>query len=89
MRISPQPDEVREVVLQTFEDLGVSPFALSGLKENILIDAGRYVARSYRLENYMAMWLIDVGIVQFYDAEGNMLCTINLLLDLEPDRMAA
>ena len=59
------------------------------MKENILIDAGRYVARSYRLEDYMAMWLIDVGIVQFYDAEGNMLCTINLLLELEPDRMVA
>ena len=89
MRISPQPDDVREVVLRTLEDLGVSPFDLSAVKETILIDAGRYVARSYRLDDYMAMWLIDVGIVQFYDAEGNMLCTINLLVELEPDRMAA
>ena len=30
MRISPQPDEVREVVLQTFEDLGVPPSTLLG-----------------------------------------------------------
>ena len=35
------------------------------------------------------MWLVDVGLVQFYDEQGNMLRTINLLLELEPQRMAA
>ena len=25
----------------------------------------------------MAMWLIGIGIVQFYDADGNMLATMN------------
>ena len=59
------------------------------LKETILIDDGRYVARTYRAGGLMAMWLIDVGIVQFYDEDGNMLRTINLLRELEPQRMAA
>ena len=37
----------------------------------------------------MAMWLLEIGIVQFYDADGNMLLTVNLLEELEPQRMAA
>jgi hypothetical protein len=45
--------------------------------------------RSYQVQGYMAMWLLEVGIVQFYDAEGNMLATVNLLEDLEPVKMAA
>ena len=32
---------------------------------------------------------LQIGIVQFYDAEGNMLLTVNLLEELEPQRMAA
>jgi hypothetical protein len=37
----------------------------------------------------MAMWLVEVGIVQFYDAEGNILQTVNLFEEREPQRMAA
>jgi hypothetical protein len=36
----------------------------------------------------MAMWMIEVGLVQFYDADGNMLRTINLFKELEPLKMA-
>ena len=42
------------------------------------------MARSYRLRGYMAMWLVEVGIVQFYDAQGNMLETLNLFEELKP-----
>lgn len=35
------------------------------------------------------MWLIGVGIVQFYDAEGTMLRTVNLLQEQRERRMAA
>jgi len=59
------------------------------IDETILIDQGRYVARSYRTEGFMAMWLVEVGIVQFYDALGQMLATINLFKSLRPQRMAA
>jgi hypothetical protein len=59
------------------------------IAENVVIDRGRCVARSYRSEGYLAMWLIEVGILQFYNAEGDMLATINLLRRITPQRMAA
>ena len=62
---------------------------LPEIDETILIDRGRYVARSYRTEGYMAMWLVAVGIVQFYDEGGQMLATINLFTSLRPQKMAA
>ena len=46
MRLSPPPEVVRELVAQAFDDFGVA--APDSLKETILIDDGRYVARSYR-----------------------------------------
>ena len=64
-------------------------FSSLGLDETILVDDGRYAARTYKADGYMAMWLLQIGIVQFYDAEGNMLLTVNLLEELEPQRMAA
>jgi hypothetical protein len=89
MTVQPGPHEVRRLVLQALEELGASVPGLADLEETILIDDGRYTARSYRVEGYMAMWLLEVGIVQFYDAEGNMLATVNLLKELEPVKMAA
>ena len=59
------------------------------IEENILIDDGRYVARTYRTEHHMAMWLVGVGIVQFYDDRGRMLATVNLFESLRPQKMAA
>ena len=59
------------------------------IDEKILIDRGRYVARSYRAGRWLAMWLVAVGIVQFYDDGGRMLGTINLFESLRPKRMAA
>ena len=41
------------------------------------------------LDGLMAMWLIEVGIVQFYDADGAMLRTINLFQEVEPVKLAA
>jgi hypothetical protein len=59
------------------------------IRETILVDEGRYVARSYRLNGLLAMWLVAVGILQFYDSRGHMLATINLFESLRPQRMAA
>ena len=56
--------------------------------ETVMIDAGRYVARSYRTDEHMAMWLVDVGLVQFYNAEGDMLLTV-IVDHLPGQRMAA
>jgi hypothetical protein len=89
MRTDPLPHEVRGLVLRTFQDFGAAIFSIVDLDETVLLDDGRYAARTYRADGYMAMWLIDIGIVQFYDADGNMLMTVNLLEDLEPQRLAA
>ncbi|MGA2258917.1 MAG: hypothetical protein ABSG53_29970 [Thermoguttaceae bacterium] len=62
---------------------------LPEIDETILIDEGHYVARSYRTKGYMAMWLVAVGIVQFYDERGQMLATINLFELLRPQKIAA
>jgi hypothetical protein len=89
MTISPDPDKIRTIVFRTFLELDVDEDRLADLDERIMLDEGRYVARSYRVENLLAMWMIDVGLVQFYDANGNMLRTVNLFEEIEPQRMAA
>ncbi|HUY90282.1 MAG TPA: hypothetical protein VMV10_16215 [Pirellulales bacterium] len=89
MRVIPQANEVRRLVVRTFEDFGADHEALGDLNETILIDDGRYRGRSYRAEEWLAMWLVEIGLLQFYDAKGNMLLTINLFEEWEPQRMAA
>jgi hypothetical protein len=89
MRIEPQPTEVRRIVLRMFRDFGASPQSLFEIEESTRIDRGRCVARSYHIDDLMAMWLVEVGILQFYDAEGDMLATVNLLRKHLPERLAA
>ncbi|HVC98227.1 MAG TPA: hypothetical protein VND64_31440 [Pirellulales bacterium] len=89
MRVSPSANVVRELVCRTFRTLSFRKAARSDLNETILIDEGRCVGRSYRAGGLMAMWMVEVGLVQFYDAEGNMLQTVNLFEGVEPQRMAA
>ena len=89
MTISPDPSQIRTIVFRTFLELDVEEDRLSDLDERILLDSGRYVARSYRVDELLAMWMIDVGLVQFYDGDGNMLRTVNLFEEIEPQRMAA
>ncbi len=89
MRMDPMPHEVRELVIRTFEYFDVFLKNPWDLDETILIDEGRCAARTYKIEGHMSMWLIEIGIVQFYNADGVMLRTINLLEELEPQRMAA
>ncbi|MBI3837443.1 MAG: hypothetical protein HY288_05870 [Planctomycetia bacterium] len=89
MTISPSPDQIRTIVFRTFLELDVDEDSLADLDERLMLDDGRYVARSYRVEDYLAMWMIDVGLVQFYDGNGNMLRTVNLFEEIEPQRMAA
>ncbi|MGA2065281.1 MAG: hypothetical protein ABSG86_09935 [Thermoguttaceae bacterium] len=62
---------------------------MDDLAETILVQRGRQVARSYRAGGCLATWLVEVGIVQFYDAQGEMLMTINLFESLSGQRMAA
>ena len=89
MTIAPQPDEVRQLVMRMFGELGIHVRNLVDLHETLLVTEGRYVARSYRAGGFSAMWLLRAGIVQFYDSQGTMLRTVNLLKRLRPHPMAA
>ncbi|MFV2069610.1 MAG: hypothetical protein ACC645_21810 [Pirellulales bacterium] len=89
MRVAPRPSEIRDLVKKTFHTFGLAPDALGTIRETLLLSDGTHRARSYRAEGLMAMWLLEVGILQFYDAHGNMLRTVNLFEEREPQRMAA
>jgi hypothetical protein len=81
--------DVRHLVSRYFLELGLEPDEVSDLQENIRIDRGQCVARCFRAAEMFAMWLIDCGVLQFYDADGEMLHTINLFTELQPQRAAA
>jgi hypothetical protein len=89
MTANPSPKQVRRLVIEAFRRLGATPKGLFDLDEEVLVRDGRYIARTYRVESLMAMWLLDIGLVQFYDAEGNMLSTLDLLAEPDERRMAA
>jgi hypothetical protein len=89
MTVAPQPEQVRQLVARVFEEFGVPVCNSSVLNETLLLKSGRYVARTYRADGLMAMWLLRAGVVQFYDAEGTMLRTVNLLKQLRPGSSAA
>lgn len=85
----PRPEEVARLVAGVLLEFGSEVRNMVDLNESILIDSGRYVARSYRADGFMAMWLIDAGIVQFYDADGNLLRTLSLQREAIERRAAA
>ena len=62
---------------------------LEDLIETPMIEDGRCIARSYRVSTFLAMWLVDIGILQFYDESGRMLRRTNLLAEVEPRAAAA
>jgi hypothetical protein len=89
MTAAPQPDQVRQLVVQIFAEFGVAVRSFLELHETLLLEDRRFVARSYRSRGLMAMWLLNAGIIQFYDAEGTMLRTVNLFKELRPHTAAA
>ena len=89
MTVAPQPEQIRQLVIRIFAESGVAVRTLFDLHEALLVDDGRYVARSYRTAGLMAMWLIDIGIIQFYDEQGRMIRTINVFKELKSQRIAA
>ncbi len=89
MRLHMNAADVRQLVTRYFLNLGADAVDVADVQENIRIDRGRCVARCYRLEEMFAMWLIDVGVLQFYDIDGEMLQTVNLFTELQPQRAAA
>jgi hypothetical protein len=88
MRVIPTAAEIRTLAADIFCSFGENVGPLD-LHETMRIDGGKLVARTYRTETLWAMWMIEIGLVQFYDEDGNMLRTVNLFEELEPIRVAA
>jgi hypothetical protein len=72
-----------------FQRFGAETPSLFVIEERLQLDKRRPIARTYRVDGLMAMWFLEIGIVQFYDDEGNMLATVNLLDEAAPRRMVA
>ncbi len=89
MTVAPQPHQIRELVARTFEEFGAGVGDYEELNETLLVEGRRFVARSYRTKGLLAMWLFSAGVIQFYDADGKMLRTINLFKKLRPRSVAA
>ena len=90
MLVSPTTAEVRWIVEQSFQRFfKLTAEELEDMIELPMIEDGRCIARSYRVSNLLAMWLKDVGILQFYDDQGRMLRRANLFAEVEDYSAAA
>ena len=89
MTVVPPPDQVRLLVARTFNGLGAPVRNELDLHETLVAEQGELVARSYRADGIMAMWLVRTGIVQFYGRDGVMLSTVNLVEEARPALAAA
>ncbi len=89
MRVEPRPNEVRQLVIEIFRSLGSPTKDLFELHETVMIQGGRCLGRKYRTRQLNAVWLIDAGLIRFYDHRRRVLRTVNLFEELAPVRMAA
>lgn len=78
MTAIPHHEDVRQLVVRMFSELGLSEAEIRDLRETLMIEGRRRVARSYRAGGLLAMWLLHADLVQFYDADGRMVGTIRL-----------
>jgi len=72
---TPHSDEVRQIVARTFQQLGAGD---SPVRETLFVDRGQCIARTYSTDRFTATWILDEGIVQFHDADKNLLQTLDL-----------
>ncbi len=89
MYLSISPTQMRQVVLDRFQQHHPQRLAGSDIEERVRMEGGRVVAYCYRADDLFAMWLIEIGLVQFYDQDGNLLQAFELLTETRADRRAA
>jgi len=75
MTLAPLPEQVLPAYGTSHGGVRSRAYGLADVTETVLVDDGKDVARSYVADRLMAMWLVEEGIVQFYDADGNLLRT--------------
>lgn len=78
MHFPATPTSIRELVVEHFARFGADAKEAATCAETILIRDGKYRGRSYRTAGMLAMWMIEIGLVQFYSADGAMLATVSL-----------
>jgi hypothetical protein len=74
----PQPDAIRQVVLETFYRLGIKPQQCVPLRETVLIRRGEYYGRSYRAGNLVATYCAQRQVLRFFNTSGVMLTAVSL-----------
>ncbi len=89
MTVRPLPLEVKRLVVRVFLDLGAPSRSIFALRETVLRNAGQPADRQYQVDGLRAVWQTTRGIVTFYDAEGVLLRTVNLLEETAPLAVAA
>lgn len=83
------PGEMRQVVLNRFQQYHADKITRDDLDERMHIEGGRAVAYCYRVDTLFAMWMVPIGLVQFYDDQGNMLQTIDLTARASSEKRVA
>ena len=69
-------DEVKQLIAHTFVELGASD--VFNLRKTLFLENGRCLAVAYRTGELSAVWCCADGIIEFRNAEGNVLRTLNL-----------
>ena len=80
MNASELATKVGRIVQQTFQELATAD-VVDDVCETILVRDGKQFARSYRLDDLIAMWIIEDGVIRFYDATMNECHIVNLFDD--------
>ena len=79
--------EVEQFVARIFIELGAKQ--VSDISDTLFIDGGRCLAIAYHVEDLNAVWCFEDQTVDFYDGNGNLLRTLNLIRVNQPASMAA
>ncbi|MGA2618148.1 MAG: hypothetical protein ABSF26_11095 [Thermoguttaceae bacterium] len=72
-----QSAHIPELVTATLSELGLCPAPATLIRTFALME-GRRVAHKFRYDTGYAVWTVDRGVVDFYDADGNPLRTVAL-----------
>lgn len=83
------PQEIRDLVVQTFDRFGLNPAQLAGLEDSVLLYNGRYFGRSFRAGGYQAVWLADVHLISIYDPQGALVRTLDLRYESDAEATKA
>ncbi|QGJ70446.1 Hypothetical protein PBC10988_21430 [Planctomycetales bacterium 10988] len=67
--------DIRPMIQEAFHALGVSESELDQMQDTLLIQDGRFTGRTFRAGNLMAMFMVDIGLIQVYAEHGELLKT--------------